>query len=305
MQVRIRPLVTLGLLAAAALALLLRGVPARVTRETARSRHPPARRLAIASGVLAGSVLADSALEHYRGGFYDPVMVAAPVTAAITLGTAASAALRPAMPSQRLRSRYIAAVIVGVVGLGFHVFNVSRQTGGWRWGTLFYGAPIGAPFALALAGLLGLAGLRRSGAQPDARRLGIDADRVLALGVAGALVGTSAEAALLHFRGAFQDPFMILPVTIPPLTALSLAVAAVTGNPKRASLARSLLRATAVVGLAGVAFHALGVARNMGGWRNWSQNVLSGPPLPAPPSFTGIALAGLAALDLLSGEHTA
>jgi hypothetical protein len=37
----------------------------------------------------------------------------------------------------------------------------------------------------------------------------------------------------------------------------------------------------------------------MGGWRNWRQNVLNGPPLPAPPSFTGLALAGLAALKLL------
>ena len=42
-----------------------------------------------------------------------------------------------------------------------------------------------------------------------------------------------------------------------------------------------------------------GVARNMGGWRNWRQNVLNGPPLPAPPSFTGLALAGLAALGLM------
>jgi len=27
--------------------------------------------------------------------------------------------------------------------------------------------------------------------------------------------------------------------------------------------------------------------------------VLNGPPLPAPPSFTGLALAGLAALKLM------
>jgi hypothetical protein len=37
----------------------------------------------------------------------------------------------------------------------------------------------------------------------------------------------------------------------------------------------------------------------MGGWRNWSQNIQAGPPLPAPPSFTGLALVGLAALNLL------
>ena len=41
----------------------------------------------------------------------------------------------------------------------------------------------------------------------------------------------------------------------------------------------------------------------MGGWRNWRQNVLNGPPLPAPPSFTGLALAGLAALWPARGER--
>ena len=56
------------------------------------------------------------------------------------------------------------------------------------------------------------------------------------------------------------------------------------------------------MGGAGVLFHARGIHRAMGGWRNWSQNVLDGPPLPAPPSFTGLALAGLAAIRLLR-EH--
>jgi hypothetical protein len=57
--------------------------------------------------------------------------------------------------------------------------------------------------------------------------------------------------------------------------------------------------------LGGVGFHIFGVSRNMGGWRNWSQNVLNGPPLPAPPSFTGLALAGLAALSLIEDETDA
>lgn len=55
------------------------------------------------------------------------------------------------------------------------------------------------------------------------------------------------------------------------------------------------------MGVLGVGFHALGVARNMGGWKNWSQNLQVGPPLPAPPAFTGMALTGLAGLTLL--EH--
>jgi hypothetical protein len=37
----------------------------------------------------------------------------------------------------------------------------------------------------------------------------------------------------------------------------------------------------------------------MGGWRNWTQMILQGPPLPAPPAFLGIAAAGLGILPLL------
>jgi hypothetical protein len=68
-------------------------------------------------------------------------------------------------------------------------------------------------------------------------------------------------------------------------------------------LAGLWLKVTAALGLLGVGFHAWGVQRNMGGWRNWRQTVLDGPPLPAPPSLTGLALAGLAALGLLE-DHT-
>ena len=48
--------------------------------------------------------------------------------------------------------------------------------------------------------------------------------------------------------------------------------------------------------------HAYGISRNMGGWRNWSQNLLNGPPLPAPPSFTGLALAGARGAESAEGH---
>ena len=54
-----------------------------------------------------------------------------------------------------------------------------------------------------------------------------------------------------------------------------------------------------MLGIAGPMFHAYGIHRNMGGWRNWSQMILQGPPLPAPPAFLGIAAAGLGILPLL------
>ncbi|MEW9856797.1 hypothetical protein [Novosphingobium sp. M1R2S20] len=60
-----------------------------------------------------------------------------------------------------------------------------------------------------------------------------------------------------------------------------------------------LLGATTLLGFVGAGFHVRGVARNMGGWRNWRQNLLAGPPIPAPAAFTGLALAGIGALMLM------
>jgi hypothetical protein len=115
--------------------------------------------------------------------------------------------------------------------------------------------------------------------------------------IAFSLMGTVAEAGFLHFRGAFQDPAMYAPVTVPPLAALSIGAAAL--SPRASAVAEPLLKATAVLGIAGPIFHAYGIHRNMGGWRNWSQMILQGPPLPAPPAFLGIAAAGLGLIPLL------
>jgi hypothetical protein len=122
---------------------------------------------------------------------------------------------------------------------------------------------------------------------------------MLAAVSAAGIAGTVGEAGLLHFRGAYHDPAMMLSVTVPPVASALLGASALYPSRRTRRMARWWLKFTAFLGFAGVGFHALGVARNMGGWRNWSQNVLNGPPLPAPPSFTGLALAGLAALALI------
>ena len=116
--------------------------------------------------------------------------------------------------------------------------------------------------------------------------------------IAFSLLGTVAEAGLLHFRGAFQNPAMYAPVTSPPLAAAAIGAAAL--SPRATLVAEPLLKATAVLGIAGPIFHAYGIHRNMGGWRNWSQMILQGPPLPAPPAFLGIAAAGLGLLPALA-----
>ena len=104
---------------------------------------------------------------------------------------------------------------------GFHVYNVLKRPGGLVWQNLFYGAPIGAPMAILLSGLLGdcvgagCATIR--GGTPKV--FGLPAGRALAALSGAGLLGTAGEAGLLHFRGAYHNPFMYAPVTIPPVAA--------------------------------------------------------------------------------------
>ncbi|MGH7458165.1 MAG: hypothetical protein ACREKN_03640 [Longimicrobiaceae bacterium] len=268
------------------------------------NREAVARQLSWGAAALSFSILADSAAEHYRGGFYNPAMYVAPVVSALTLLASTLQATGPQRAGRPRDALFGAAVLTGLVGLGFHSYNTSRRIGGWIWENLFYGPPVAAPLGLTAAGLMGMTAARMR--QPRERHppllLGIPAGRLLAVGAALGLLGTALEAGVLHFRGAFHRPAMYIPVSVPPLAALVLALAALRPTPARRQLARLLLRASAVAGIAGMGFHAHGIQRSMGGWRNWSQNLLSGPPLPAPPSFTGMALAGLAGLALLAEQ---
>jgi hypothetical protein len=266
------------------------------------------RRLNGSAAMLALSVLADSAVEHYRGLFnnramYTPLAASTLTLGASLFGTADARARRHVVRD----AVYAAAAATGFAGLAFHSYNILKRPGRMSWLNLFYAAPIGAPMALALAGLLGRGAerVRDTSIGQRASVLGLPAGRMLAAVSAAGLAGTVGEAGLLHFRGAYHDPAMMLPVTVPPVASVLLGASALRPNRITNRIARWWLRMTALLGFVGVGFHAYGVARNMGGWRNWSQNVLNGPPLPAPPSFTGLALAGLAALSLIEEETDA
>jgi hypothetical protein len=265
-----------------------------------------ARRINRASGMLALSVLADSAIEHYRGRFQNPAMYTPLVVSSLSLLAGLHGGADRHRRAHPVRDTiYSLAGAAGIAGVGFHLYNVGKRPGGYRtMNNFFYAAPIGAPGALMLSGLLGFTAERvrdnRPGRKPTV--FGLPAGRMLAALTSFGLMGTVGEVGLLHFRGAFHNPGMYIPVTMPPVAAGLLAGAAVVPVKQARALARLWLRLTALMGFAGVGFHAYGVARQMGGWRNWSQNVVDGPPLPAPPSFTGLALAGLAALRLLDDQ---
>ena len=255
-----------------------------------------AQALGAGAAILCVSVALDSAIEHYRARFNDRVMFVGPTMALLGLGAAAYIAFRPERANDRLpKIALIAVGASGLIGLGFHSYNILKRPGELNALNLFYGAPAGAPAALTLAGLYGvIAGEMMSGRDDVKTRLPKHTAGLIAF----SLLGTVAEAGLLHFRGAFQNPAMYAPVTIPPLAAAAIGAAAL--SPRATLVAEPLLKATAVLGIAGPIFHAYGIHRNMGGWRNWSQMILQGPPLPAPPAFLGIAAAGLGLLPALA-----
>jgi hypothetical protein len=202
---------------------------------------------------------------------------------------------------------YAGAAATGLIGTGFHIYNVGKKVGGFSWQNLFYAAPLGAPFAILLSGLIGFCSerVRNTPRGKTPQIFNLPAGRTMAAVMGAGLLGTTGEAGLMHLRGAFHNPGMTLPIALPPVGALLLASAATGPRGRNLWVTRWWMRLLATMGFAGVGFHAYGVSRNMGGWRNWSQNVLNGPPLPAPPSFAGLALAGLAALGLMDDHPDA
>ena len=293
-------LVALGVAAVAA-AGRRRPPRAAAPRASQRRSVPAARRLNRAAGTLAACVLSDSAVEHYRGAFHNKTMLAPLASATLSLAASVHGHADARARAHRMRDGvYALAIATGLVGTAFHVYNIGKRPGRFSWQNFFYAAPVGAPAALSLSGILGVAAERVRDTAPGRapKLLGLPAGRALAALTSLGLIGSVGEAGLLHLRGAYHNPVMWAPVSLPPVSAALLAATAVSPSPRLRRLTKGWLRLTAIVGGIGSAFHAYGVSRGMGGWANWRQNLLNGPPIPAPPSFTGLAMAGLAALEL-------
>jgi hypothetical protein len=295
---------TVALACGVAAGVALLGWRRPVSRSAARTHIDTARTFNRSSALLALSVLADSAMEHYRGSFDNPAMYT-PLIVSVASLIAGMHGGRDSQPERHpvRNSVYISAALAGIAGTGFHLYNITKRPGRFSWHNFFYAAPVGAPMALLLSGALGAVAERlRDEPAHEPRLFGMPAGQALALLTSAGIVGTVGEVALLHFRGAFQNPVMYAPVVVPPVAAALLLETALA-SPRPRWFTRLLLRMTTALGFIGVGFHARGVARNQGGWRNWSQNLFNGPPLPAPPSFSALALAGLAALRLRETER--
>ena len=104
---------------------------------------------------------------------------------------------------------YALSALTGVAGTGFHAYNVLKRPGGMAWQNLFYGAPLGAPFAILLSGLLGVYSERlreHRGATP--RVLGLPAGRALAALTARGCSAPPARPGCCISEAPTTDPFM-------------------------------------------------------------------------------------------------
>ncbi|MEO7066276.1 MAG: hypothetical protein ABI114_05180, partial [Rhodanobacter sp.] len=131
-----------------------------------------ARRFNHSSSLLALSVLADSGVEHYRGSFKNPAMYIPLVSATLSFLAGLHGGHDRRAASHPVRHGiYACAAAAGLAGTGFHLYNVTKRTGGWSWNNLFYAAPLGAPAALLLSGGLGTIAERLRDQPAEAPRL--------------------------------------------------------------------------------------------------------------------------------------
>lgn len=120
------------------------------------------------------------------------------------------------------------------------------------------------------------------------------AQKLLSAATAASALPIGAEIYINHYGGSFGNKWMWTPVFLSP----ALSAAGVAGFMSERA-ARTVLPALSSVflldGLAGVYFHARGIARKPGGFREPTYNVVMGPPALAPGSLAMIGGLGLMA----------
>ena len=258
--------------------------------------------LSALAGLMSVLVMVDAFIGHYRSGFavrsqYAPF---ASGTAIVVAAILTAIAPGRGWVLQLLYLSGAIAVVTGVIGVGFHhYYGITSKPGGYGWllHHLMYHAPPLAPLALSAVGALAI--VAAAGLLGSDHVLGIRL-RMAALSlVALTLVGAALQAAILHYRGAFNNRLMYLPLTTPVLAAVAIPWLMLTGGDMALATVAALFWATFLLGFIGVGMHLRGFDRMMGGLRLALPNLLEGPAATAPALFSGFAAAGLAALYLM------
>ncbi len=246
-------------------------------------------------------LLVDAWAGHYRRNFTHLVQYAPFPIGGLLVIFALAAIIAPQVPATGagLRAMSWLSIAAGLAGVGFHhYYGLARKPGGYRrWlDSAMYGAPPLAPLALALLGVFALLARRGELGAIDVAGMPIRV-ALLTMTVIG-LVGAVAQAAILHFRGAFNQPLMYAPLTVPVLATLAgiWLIVAPSSTARAASIV--LFWLTLLTGFVGLGMHLRGFDRQMAGLYVPLFNWLQGPPAFAPALFAGLAALGLIAIAL-------
>jgi hypothetical protein len=269
---------------------------------TAFIGHSPFQGIALVVAFLTMLILSDAFAGHYRSGFVFRSQYAPFISGGLLVVTALAAGLRPDARSANVAFQVAAwlAIVSGLVGFAFHhYYGIAKKPGGYKWllHYLMYGAPSLAPLALTVTGMLAL--IAAHGLANEISIAGVSLRTALLALVAAALAGATLQAAILHYRGAFNNPFMFAPLTVPVL-AIVLSILAIVAATEIVILVFTIvLWLTFLIGFVGLGMHLRGFGRQMGGLYVTIFNWLEGPPAFAPALFTGFACVGLIAVYLL------
>lgn len=262
----------------------------------------PYQWIALLVALLTMLVLIDAWAGHFRRGFIHRAQYAPFISGGILILCTMAAAIAPHTNAVEvaLRGAGWLAIAAGLIGFGLHhYYGVIRKPGGYRrvLNSMMYGAPPLAPLALTAMGVFAL--IISQGLLGATQLAGVPIRTALLATVVVCLFGAIAQAALLHFRGAFNNPLMYAPLTVPVLTVLvGIWMMAEPGPAARITLG-GLFWLTLLTGFVGLGMHLRGFDRQMAGLYVALFNWLQGPPAMAPALFAGLAAIGLVTTGLL------
>ena len=247
-------------------------------------------------------IIAEAFVGHYRRGFVLRAQYAPLVSGGLLIATASVTIFAPRFSPANVALQLAGwlAIVSGLVGFGFHhYYGIAKKPAGYNWllHYLMYGAPPLAPLALTITGILAVIGAR--GLANQSNISGISLRTALLISLAIAIAGATLQATILHYRGAFNNPLMFVPLAL-PVPAIMLAIfMIVSPNAVVGFLFTIVLWLTFLMGFVGLGMHLRGYGRQMGGLYVTLFNVLEGPAVSAPALFTGFAAVGLVVVYLL------
>lgn len=232
-------------------------------------------------------------------------VVAGPLAGIALLLAFIVARRKPALALSLATAALLISILVGALGIYFHLVRAIRPFAapGERisLALLVWGAPLLAPSAFVLVGILGLVALsseRGTAAfpQPLFRQLPLTKDQAyFLLASLGVLIST-VSSLFDHLRGGFENPWLWIPMLTGVFAIVTGFVLALLPQPNRADLTVYLLAMgiLLIVGPLGLVLHVLfdlGV-----GYTMVAERFLRGAPILAPMVFANMGLLGLLAL---------